>query len=220
MAPETPTRVIVCDDHPIFRGGVVAAVTEEPGVAVVAEASTGSGCISKLKLYQPDVLITDLSMPDVDGFQVVEWAVKWQPRLRIFVLSMYSGLSYVTRARELGASGFLAKEDAQSELVRAIFEPRRQFYTSESIGSSSPEPNLNQRDLDFENKLRKISPAELKVLKLLTQSFTSREIASQLNLSVRTIEAHRHSIAEKLEAKGPNKLLEVAVLKKDAIANA
>lgn len=208
---------IICDDHPIFRGGVVSCLSHGLGVKVVAEAADGESCIAKLKMFSPDILVADLSMPLIDGFGVLEWVRGNRPDTKSFILSMHTDISFVQRARELGAAGFMAKEDAQSELAAAI-NGDMEFYTSESIGRKSHETVSDLSDYAFTDKLRKVSDAERRVLVLLTQSMTSREIAERLFISVRTVQAHRVSLAAKLGTKGPNKLLELAIRHRDQIA--
>ncbi|MFH1345506.1 MAG: response regulator transcription factor [Pseudomonadota bacterium] len=204
-------KVLVCDDHPLFRAGVISCFAERADIKVVGEATDGDACIAKLELFTPDILIADLSMPQKDGFQVLEWLAKHQPQTRAFILSMHSDLAYVQKARDLGASGFLAKEDAQAELLAAIAKNDGQFYTSSSIGRSSPAIELSSTGKKVRDGLRDVSEAEMRVLTLLTENITSRAIAEKLNLSVRTVQAHRVSLADKLGARGPNKLLELAL---------
>jgi DNA-binding NarL/FixJ family response regulator len=150
-------------------------------------------------------------MPRIDGFGLLGWAQQHQPELDVYVLSMHTELAYVQRAMDLGAKGFLAKEDAQSELLNAVAQVSELFYTSESIGREVHEYLQPPKNEMLSNALTKVSKAEKKVLDLLTGSCTSREIAETLSLSVRTVEAHRSSLAEKLGARGPNKLLELAI---------
>jgi DNA-binding NarL/FixJ family response regulator len=207
---------IVCDDYPIFRGGVVSCLTNGLGISVLAEAADGESCIAKLKFYEPRILVADLSMPLIDGFGVLEWIGRNQPGIRTFILSMHTDISFVQRARELGAAGFMAKEDAESELAAAIGSTTS-FYTSESIGRKSRNVMSDLSAYALAEKLRKVSDAERRVLVLLTQSLTSKEIAEQLFISVRTVQAHRVSLAAKLGAQGPNKLLELAIRHRDQI---
>lgn len=211
--------ILVCDDHPTFRLGVIASLEQDPVSKVIGEATDGEACIAKLKLFNPDILIVDLSMPGIDGFGVLEWVQRNSPGVRVFMLSMYSDVSFVQKAMELGACGFLAKEDARSELLEAIRTEPGVFYTSESVGHRSQPTKPGLHDHDVLRKLRSVSDAEMKVLTLLTNSMTSREIADELCLSVRTIQAHRVNLANKLDLKGPNKLLDWAIRYQDAILN-
>ncbi len=203
--------VLVCDDHPLFRKGVVSSLQENPCLKVVAEASNGDACIAKLQIFEPNILITDLSMPGLNGFEILQWTRINLPETIVFILSMHTDLQYLQKAVELGAAGFLSKEDAQFELLGAIDQTGKGFYTSQSIGTTSPDNLLQLQYSEFASALRNVSDAEMRVLVLLTKSLTSREIADQLSISPRTVETHRANLAEKLDAKGPNKLLQLAI---------
>lgn len=209
--------VVVCDDHPLFRRGVLNCLTAMSDINVVAEAADGEVCIAKLKMFRPDILITDLAMPLMNGFEILAWAREHQPELITFVLSMHRELGYLQETQDLGAQGFIAKEDAQAELVAAIENIGNGFYISESVGRRSVENIPAPRDDALMALLRTVSNAEQKVLLLLTRSLTSREIAEQLHISPRTVQAHRLSLAKKLNARGPNKLLEFALKHRDEI---
>lgn len=211
--------ILVCDDHPLFRSGVVSCLAADEDLSVVAEASDGESCIAKLEMYRPQILVVDLSIPRVDGFGVLEWVRENLPEVTVFVLSMYTDASYAQRAMELGASGYIAKEDAQSELLAAIGQQPGEFFTSESIGRQTRNHLPALQDHDIKQALRNVSDAERRVLELLTESLTSREIAEKLGLSTRTVQAHRVSLADKLNAKGHNKLLQLAVAHREAILN-
>jgi len=199
---------------------VVSCLRQNPELEIVAEASDGEACVAKLELLEPDILVMDLSMPIKDGFEIMKWISDRGLNTRVYVLSMYAEIAYVQRARELGALGFIAKEDAQTELLSAIDSiGSTPYYLSDSVGRNDRlfSPLLSTQELS--EQLAKVSPAELKVLSLLTQSLTSRQIADKLNLSIRTVQAHRINLADKLNAKGPNKLLELAIKNQDGILN-
>lgn len=213
----TSLTVVVADDHPLFRSGVVACLAKNPKLKLLAEASDGESCIAKLDIFNPDILIVDLSMPRISGLLVLEWVQENLPQTRVFILSMYTELEFVQKAKELGADGFLAKEDAQSELLTALEGEPGVFFTSESIGRETKNYLNAPQNLMIKKALTNVSIAEKRVLTLLTQSLTSREIAERLNLSIRTVQAHRTSLAEKLDAKGHNKLLELAITHRKAI---
>lgn len=213
------SSVLVCDDHPLFRSGVLKCLADNPELKIVGEASDGEACVAKLELLEPDILIVDLSIPGIDGFQVLAWISKNDMPVRVYVLSMHTDNVYVQKARELGASGFIAKEDAQSELLAAIDRVDDEFYTSESIGRQSRNEVPALKEEEVVQALRTVSEAERRVLQLLTESLTSREIGEKLGLSTRTVQAHRMSLAEKLDARGHNKLLEIAIRHREAILN-
>lgn len=208
---------VVCDDHPIFRSGVVHCLNDIDGLEVVAEASDVASAIAKLQIYRPDILVCDLSMPGQSGFELIEWVQSKAPAVKVIVLSMHTELTFVKRARELGVAGFLAKDDAETDLVHAVHSGDGTFYTSESIGRENRLAPFDEASLVPETRLRNVSAAEMKVLVQLSRSKTTRQIAESLNLSPRTVEAHRSALAEKLDARGPNKLLEFAIRNVDLI---
>ena len=207
---------IVCDDHPLVRSGVVTCLASDPAIEVVATAVDGQSCVTKLGLYAPAILVADLSMPVMNGFEVLEWARTNQPGLRTFILSMHNDLAYVRRAQDLGAAGFIAKEDTETDLLAAIRTSPGVFYTSGSIGRPQALRPL-AANTELGDALRYVTEAEMKVLVLLTENLTSRQIAERLHLSVRTVQAHRVSLAEKLGIRGANKLLELALLHRTEI---
>lgn len=204
---------IVCDDHPMFRRGVVQCLNDAPDIEVVAEAATVASGIAKLQIYEPDILVCDLALPDGSGFDLLTWVQQNMPGVCSLVLSMHTDLPLVQKARSLGATGFLAKEDAEIELLIAIGQAPGGFHTSQSIGSPSlPAGLIPSHCLSAGLDLSHVSLAEMRVLVLLSRSMTSRDIATQLHVSMRTVEAHRYRLAQRLDARGPNKLLELAIL--------
>lgn len=218
--------VVVCDDHPIFRSGVVHCLNEIADIEVVAEAADVASAIAKLQIYTPDILVCDLSLPGQSGFELLQWAKEHMPEIRVIVLSMHTELAFVQRAKKLGAVSFLAKEDAETDLLHAVAQTRGGFYTSESVGRGSNllpmlgsglEPELGKEEDAFQSAIKNVTVAEMKILALLSDLLTNKAIAKKLNISPRTVEAHRFNLSEKLDAKGPNKLLELAIQHRDVI---
>lgn len=214
--------VVVCDDHPIFRNGVVHCLNEIPDLEVVAEAADVASAIAKLQIYAPDILVCDLSLPGQSGFELLQWTKGHMPEIRVIVLSMHTELAFVQRAKKLGAVSFLAKEDAETDLLHAVKQERGGFYTSESVGRGGSllpmlEPGIGKEEDAFRSAIINVTVAEMKILALLSDLLTNKAIAKQLNISPRTVEAHRFNLSEKLDAKGPNKLLELAIQYRDII---
>ncbi|MCC7069302.1 MAG: response regulator transcription factor [Burkholderiales bacterium] len=203
-------RLLICDDHPLFRVGLCAALARHPRVEVIGEAHEGRDCVALVQLLEPDVLLLDLSMRGMGGYEVLAWTRAHRPGLRVFVLSMYSERAFAERARALGACGFIAKEDALSEIHAALGHPRDAFYASASVkigprATGAPDPAR------LDERLLGLSPTERRVMGLLSQSLTSREIAERLGISLRTVQTHRAHIAEKLDVHGVNRLMELAI---------
>jgi DNA-binding NarL/FixJ family response regulator len=204
------TRLLICDDHPLFRTGLRTALSGEADVEIVGEACNGSECLTMLEALAPDVVLLDLALPGIDGYEVLRWAHERMPGLRSIVLSMYSEWPFAARARSLGAAGFIAKEDALSEIRAALRHAPETFYASASVRPARGGRFVGA-GVAIEDRLQALSPTERRVMGLLSQSLTSREIAGQLGISFRTVQTHRAHIAEKLGLHGVNRLMELAI---------
>ncbi len=203
-------RLLICDDHPLFRTGLRTALSSEPGVEVVGEACNGLECLAMLESLAPDVLLLDLALPGIDGYEVLRWAREHLPGLRSIVLSMYSEWPFAERARSLGAAGFIAKEDALGEIHAALGHDPASFYASASVRPARAGPAAGA-GAAVDASLQVLSPAERRVMGLLSESLTSREIAGRLGISHRTVQTHRAHIADKLGLRGVNRLMELAI---------
>lgn len=202
--------VVICDDHPLFRVGLATALSAEPGLRIVAEASTAGECIAHLARFQPDILLLDLALPDRDGYSVLEWARARLPDLTTVVLSMYTEWAFAERARALGARAFIAKEDALSEIHAALSTAPGAFYSSESVLAPAGDED-GRFAAGLSERSQRLSPTERDVMRLLSHGLTSREIAQRLGVSPRTVQTHRNNIAEKLGVRGVNRLMELAI---------
>ncbi|MEZ5694486.1 MAG: response regulator transcription factor [Altererythrobacter sp.] len=202
-----PATVILADDHPAFLDGLRQYLDTLEGYALVAVAQDGAECLELLRMHRPDWAIIDLAMPSCSGFDVLRAALEEGIETRILVMSMYADDAYARKACDAGASGFVAKEDAIAELARALAAGRDTFYTSPSVGR----PTIAPIDSDARDGLDLLTPAERRILLMLGQGSTSREIAEAMGISPRTVQKHRQNMADKLDLHGPNRLLEFAV---------
>lgn len=207
MTGDTKKLVLLADDHPAFRAGVSKYFAERNDFESVIEAADGIDCLEQLVKWNPDWAIIDLAMPGKTGFDVLETLVARGLETRVVVMSMHAEKAYADRARELGASAFIAKEDALTELDHALLQKEGDFYSSVSVGRVT----LNLLEESTKNKLALLTPAEKKIFHLLGNGMTSREIGEELHISTRTVQTHRRNITDKLDLHGPNKLLEFAV---------
>lgn len=205
-APTAPTILLV-DDHPAFRNGVRQFLDFSQQYRVIGECSDGDTCLERLRTLRPDWAILDLAMPGRDGFSVLEAARSEGLGTRVVIYSMHANGGYADRAQKLGAAGFIAKEDALTELESALATPPNGFFRSRAVGR--PAASLIQTPDD--EALTLLTQAERKVIELLGSGLTSKEIARKLSISPRTVQAHRRNVAEKLDLHGPNRLLEFAV---------
>jgi DNA-binding NarL/FixJ family response regulator len=204
--------VLIADDHPIFRSGLRKVIDESRGHRVIGEASDGETCIAQAELLKPDIVVVDLNMPGRNGFEVAAWVRGHLPACRTIVVSMYSNKEFVQQAMEVGASAFIAKEDADAELLKALDGGLTNFFLSSSAGRGESSPRFgahsDQKVLELVSSL---TGTEKKVLRLIAQSMTSREIGKALGIGERTVHTHRQNIGTKLELKGSNSLLQFAI---------
>lgn len=194
-------RVLIVDDHTIVRTGLRALIKGEAGMELVGEATCGEEALQMAQALRPDVMVLDLSLPDLDGIQVTRKIKREQPDLHVLILTVHEDEALLREAIRAGASGYIIKHAAESELISAIHSvkigdlyvhPRmiRTLFTEpekpepSSITDSSPEEQL--------------TPREIEVLRLIVQGYTNRQIAELLSLSVRTVEGHRGNLTEKL----------------------
>ncbi|MBL8381588.1 MAG: response regulator transcription factor [Burkholderiales bacterium] len=211
----TRRGVLIADDHPVMRRGLRDIVAASRGYRVAGEAGDGDSAIRQLQLLRPDIALVDLAMPGKDGLAVAQWARTHQPMLRIVMLTMYAEPAYLERARALGVSGYLLKDDAEDELLRCLDAVvGGASFVSPSIGHPPVRP---PRYADAEEKLARLTPAQRAILRQVAQARTSKEIARALGLSYRTVQNHRAHIAEALGLAGPNRLLDFAIRHRDAL---
>lgn len=211
-------RVLIADNHPIFRSGLRQVIEDIPDHAVVGEAADGDACIAQTALIRPDIVTVDLNMPGRSGFEVVEWIVKNVPDCRVVVVSMYADKAFVEKIAESGGHAFVAKEDAGSELAMAFEKGADAFYMSSAAGSQEPPLRLARAGgSDIGELLARLTFTEGRVLGLVASSRTSRDIARALGISERTVHSHRNNICAKLGIHGANALLHFAVNNKSAI---
>ncbi|HET9029986.1 MAG TPA: response regulator transcription factor [Candidatus Aquilonibacter sp.] len=183
-------RVVVADDHPLIRQGVRHLLTSIPGIEVVAEVSTGSEIVATVEQTKPDILVLDITMPGRDGIDVAAELHAALPQVRIIGLTMHEEPSYIRRLFDAGASGYVAKRSVSDELIRAV--------RTVAAGGTYVDPAIGARLLHQDNHARDLSERERQVLILVAKGFGNTEIATQLELSPRTIETYRQRVAEKL----------------------
>lgn len=201
------STVLLADDHPGFLAGLMQYFSARPDFSEIIEIGDGQSCLELLTHKEFDWAVLDLSMPGKTGFEVLEALLKKDCMTRVIVMSMHADQAYAARARDLGAVAFIAKEDAISELDKALSTVDGEFYTSRSVGRSTPDLVAEQTT----GMLDELTPTERRVLKLLAQGLTSKEIGERFYISVRTVQAHRRNMIDKLNLRGPNRLMEFAV---------
>jgi len=189
------TRILVADDHPIVRSGLKKVLDAQPDLEVVAEAADGAEAVKKALAGDVDLAILDVSMPRTTGIQAAEELRKRKPELRLLMLSMYDSEQFLFQSLRAGASGYVLKSDADHDIVEAARRTMRgQSFLYPSAVSSLVKDVVERGNEDFDV----LTPRELQVLKLIAEAYTSKEIAKELVISVKTVERHRQNILDKL----------------------
>jgi DNA-binding NarL/FixJ family response regulator len=192
MGDPNPIRVLCVDDHPLVREGIAALMAVHPDMALVAEAGNGREAIHQFRVHRPDITLMDLQMPEMGGFDALIAIRNEYPGARIIVLTTYAGDVQALRAMKAGASGYLLKNSMHKELldtIRAVHAGRK---------SLSPEVSYGLAEHATDDAL---TPAEVRVLRLIAQGNANKEIAAQLSLSEVTVKSQVRSILSKLDAK-------------------
>ena len=191
-------RVLITDDHAIVRTGLRTLLKTDASLELVAEASGGYEAIDLVEKTRPDVLLLDLSMPDLDGIAVTKKIKPRFPDVRILILTIHEDQAMLREAIRAGASGYILKRAAEGELISAIHVIMRgdmyidpamvRALLEETVSRPSPQPETSEA----------LTPREIDVLKYIVQGYTNRQIGEELNLSVRTVEGHRANLSGKL----------------------
>jgi two-component system response regulator NreC len=192
------TKVLIADDHAIVRAGLRAVLTSEPSLHLVGEATGGYEAIEMVSDRQPNILVLDVSMPDLDGIAVTKRLKPLYPDLKILILTIHEDAALLREAIKSGAAGYILKHAAESELLSAIqIVMRGDLYVDPSMLRSLIEEKSSPTNISQES-VEPLTPRETEVLKLIVQGYTNRQIGKELNISVRTVEGHRANLSGKL----------------------
>jgi DNA-binding NarL/FixJ family response regulator len=206
-------RVVLADDHALFRGGVRRILEEIQGVEVVGEAGDGLTLLELLKTITPDLVILDISMPQLRGLEAIREIKKLAPKTHVLMLTMHKEEEYLSQALTAGASGYLLKQEADPELVNAVETIRRgKTYLSPNISDLVPDL-LRRRQEPGGSPKEVLTHREREIIKLLADGKTSNEIAGLLYISLRTVQNHRANIMRKLNFKRTADLVKYALQK-------
>ena len=206
-------RILIADDHPIFREGLAKVISRDARLRVVAEAENGDVAVALLTEHRPDVAVLDLDMPGRDGFAVVRAVQEAKLAVRLIILTMHNNEEIFHSALDLGVAGYVLKDGAITEIVNAIravgagrnyFSPELSTYLVNRVNRAA---HFTQR----QPTINDLTPTERRVLKLIADENTSKEIAETLGVSQRTIEHHRANICDKLDLHGFNALVKFAI---------
>jgi len=201
------TRILLADDHQLMRSGVRLMLEREPDLTVVGEAADGREAVALAKSLKPEVVVMDIGMPNLNGIEAALQMTQESPELAIVMVSMHSDESYVLRALKAGARGYLLKDSAEADLIKAVH--------AVAGGKSFFSPAVSKLLLDdYVRKLKRSGTEdayEREILQLIAEGKSNKDIANLLNLSVYTVESHRSNLMEKLNLRGLPELILYAV---------
>ena len=202
-------RILIADDHPIFRSGLRALIDADPSFTVVAEATDGEQALSKIADESPDVAIIDYNMPKLNGFEVLKKISQSKLPVMTVMLTMHNDEAMFSKAFELGVRGYVLKDSASTDIVNCLHAVTQgQVYTSAAVTTYLLKRASRTRAVEG---VESLTPAEQKVLRLIADYKTSREIADELSISVRTVDNHRSNISGKVGVTGSHALFKFAI---------
>jgi DNA-binding NarL/FixJ family response regulator len=206
-------KLVVADDHPIVRKGLVQIITAAPEINVLAEAGDGETALKLIKELRPDIALLDINLPGMTGFDLILKIEEKKLPVKVIFLTMHSEEELFNEAMDLGAQGYLLKDSAVSEIVEAIKRVAAgHSYISAAITAYLL--NRSRRATEFTRKskgLADLTPTERRVLRLIAEYKTSKDIADELGTHYRTVENHRTNICRKLDIHGSHVLLRFAL---------
>ncbi|HAR42185.1 MAG TPA: DNA-binding response regulator [Bdellovibrionales bacterium] len=213
-------RIILADDHAVLRAGLRSFFEEQknPAIQVVAEASNGEQAVELVEKMRPDILVLDLSMPGMGGLETTLELKKRGSNTRILILTQFAEAIYLRRLLEAGAKGYVLKSARGEELISALravmnggmyIDPSlaTSFISGAIGGATEPDASLS----GAEEAYSKLTPRERQILKLLAEGYANKEIATSLNLAVKTVMAHRVNLMDKLGIHNRSKLIQFAI---------
>ncbi len=204
-------RVLVADDHALFRAGLRKLLQSFEDVEVVGEAADGHEALRLTRLHRPDVLLMDIAMPELNGVEAASRLAREAPDTRVVILSMHAGQEFVLRAIRAGSAGYLLKDASPAELEQAVKAVARgEMYLSPAVSRYVVEDYVRRAGPEH-SPLDRLTPRQREILQLIAEGNTTKAIATKLGLSVKTVETHRAQLMERLEAHDIASLVRLAI---------
>ena len=209
-----PLRIIIVDDHAVVRRGVRALLESQPGWEVAGEAVTGREAVDLAKRLCPNIVVMDLSLPELNGLDAARQILKDSPRTEVLVLTMHHSEELVRNVLQAGARGYVLKSDADASLIAAVESLRdhKPFLTS-TVTEFVLDDYVHRAEEDVVNA-GTVTPREREIIQLLAEGKSNKETASALSVSVKTVEAHRANIMRKLRLRSVSDLVRYAIRNK------
>lgn len=209
---EGEVRILIADDHPIVRDGLRFNIEKHPGLSVIADVADGEAALALIRKLRPDIAILDVDMPRLDGIALAREIANQRLSVKIIFLTLHEDENLLRLAMKLGARGYLLKDSAMSEIVtgiRSVMAGRH--YVSSAMTTHLLQENSREPQKPSNPLVANLTPTELRILRLIADGQSSKEIGIELSLHYRTIENHRSNICRKLKIDGSNSLLRFAL---------
>ena len=211
-AKETRKKVLIVEDHPIMRGGLAQLIGQQSDLVVCGEVESAHAALDEIEASEPDIALVDISLKDSNGIELIkDIKIRW-PKLPVLILSMHEESFYAERALRAGAHGYVTKAEVSTKVIDGIRQVLSGgVYVSDKISSKMLHKLVGgSKDLDV-FPIDRLSDREFEVFELIGQGLQTREVADKLHLSVKTVEAHRDHIRQKLNLESANAVLRYAV---------
>lgn len=211
-------KIIMVDDHQIVRDGIKALISDESWIDIIGEASNHRELFSLLETQKPDLIMLDISMPEMSGIEIARKLTEERPEIKLLMLSMYMSEEFITNAIEAGAKGYLTKTTTQEEILNALktIVEGGEFY-SDSVSNillKSFIKKTQNKTSESKEEAISLTKRENEILKLFAEGLSNKEIADKLFISIRTVESHKNNIMQKLELKSTVELIKYAIRNK------
>ena len=214
------TTVLLCDDHTLFREGIKAILRDDPSIEIIGEAENGREAVTMVQRSRPDVVLMDIAMPDLGGFEATSRILRENPKAKVLILTMYEEEEVITRCLKAGAAGYVLKDAPRADLIHAIDVVKRggQYLSSRAlkkvVRQHVKSPHNTKRAISPESDYERLSDREREVLKLLADGLALKEIAARLVLSVKTVDAHKTNMMRKLDLHDRAEVIKYAIRRK------
>lgn len=208
-------RILLADDHTLVRSGIRSLLEDEPGLSVIGEAEDGRTAVTMASQLKPDVVVMDIAMPLLNGLEATRQIKTQCPGVKVLILSMHDNEEYIRQVLEAGAMGYILKDAAARELISAIQSVHRgEAVLSPAVTRLVIEDYLRWGGLRPQAEADSLSPREREVLQLIAEGYTNKQIAEILSISIKTVQAHRNNLMQKLDLHDRGELIKYAIQKK------
>ncbi len=205
-------KIILTDDHQLFRDGIKSLLENTKRIEIIGETANGKELLDLLKQTVPDILILDLTLPDMSGIEITRQVTHDYPGLKVLILSMHNENEFVVNALKAGAKGYLPKDISKHELLEAISNINDgEEYFSKSISDAFLRKFVQRTRVGLQGKNPVLTPRETEIVKLVAEGLKNQQIADKLFISVRTVDAHKNNIMKKLNLKSNIDIVKFAI---------